>query len=310
MWSSSRLFSIAASRNIAVTTGRCNIHDVARTAQKNALVLGSSGALGTAVSRHLRRMNVNVIGADIQDTAETAQLYSFIPLPHPSQSPNLGDVTRRLDAGVQDALEEQHLNGEGGEKNGLDLIVVASGGWESDPLLPEEAIEGGAAMYGDSIERMMQMNLYPVVASGYVAQYHMNKGGLVVIMGATAALSPTPGMIGYGLAKSATHHFVQTFGTLTGMSLNTKSQRKQTKLLRKNFEALDSMTIVGILPTMLDTDSNRKAEPKGDFEKWTSPSDVAKEIGEWMENSHLRPHSGSLIKVFSTADGATFQLSR
>ena len=310
MWSSSRFFSIATttysrgSRNIAI---RCSFHASAlRTAPKTALVVGSSGSLGTAVSRHLLRMNLNVIGADIQDTAETVQLLGFIPLPHPGQSPSLGDVTRRLTAGVQESLEQ--LGGD--ETNGLDLVVVASGGWEGDPLLPEEASEEGAAMYGDSIDRMMRMNLHPVVASGYVAQYHMNKGGLVVVMGATAALSPTPGMIGYGLAKSATHHFVQTFGTLTGMSLNTKAQRKQTHRLRKNFEAMDDMTIVGVLPTMLDTAANRKAEPKGDFEKWTRPSDVAKEIGEWMQNPHLRPHSGSLIKVFSNADGATFQLAR
>lgn len=97
---------------------------------------------------------------------------------------------------------------------------------------------------------------------------------------------------------------------MIGLSSNTQWQRKQTKLLRKNFEALDSMTIVGILPTMLDTPSNRKAEPKGDFWKWTSPSDVAKEIGEWMENPHLRPHSGSLIKVTSSEDGASIQLAR
>ena len=255
MLSSSRLFSIAGrgnSRHIAVV--RYNFHASARTAQKNALVLGSSGALGMAMSRHLMRMNVNVIGADIQESAETAQLHSFIPLPHPGQSPSLGEVTRRLTGGVQNALVQPHTQQqlEGDDvKNGLDLIVVTSGGWESDPVLPEEATDDDAFLYGESMERMLHMNLYPALASGYVAQYHMNKGGLVVVMGATAALSPTPGMIGYGLAKSATHHFVQTFGTITGMSLNTKWQRKQTKLLRKNFEALDSMTIVGFYPPCL-----------------------------------------------------------
>jgi dihydropteridine reductase len=302
MLSSSRWFCVNSSRHI---TASCSFHASSRPTQKNALVVGSSGALGTAVSRHLLRMNVNVIGADIQDTAETVQLHSFIPLPHPGQLPSLGEVTRRLTAGVQDGLEQLE-----GDEHGLDLIVVASGGWEGDPLLPEEATDEDAVMYGDSIDRMMRMNLYPVVASGFVAQYHMNKSGLVVAMGATAALSPTPGMIGYGLAKSGTHHFVQTFGTLTGMALNTKARRKHTKQFRKNFESMDDMTIVGILPTMLDTASNRKADPKGDFEKWTKPSDIAKEISEWMENPHLRPHSGSLIKVFSNADGASFQLAR
>ena len=275
-------------------------HASAHVSEKTALVLGSSGALGTALSRHLLRMNVQVIGADIQDTAETVQLHGFIPLPHPGQQAGIGELTRRLNEGVSDVL---------GDGNGLDLVVVASGGWEGDPPLAED-IEEGAVAYGDTIDRMMRMNLYPVVASGYVAQHHMNQGGLFVVIGATAALAPTPGMMGYGLAKSATHHFVQTFGSLTGLALNTKAQRKQTNKLRAGLEAMDDMTMVGILPSKIDTASNRKSEPKGDFEKWTKPSDMAKEIGEWMENPHLRPHSGSLVKVFSNADGATFQLSR
>lgn len=34
--------------------------------------------------------------------------------------------------------------------------------------------------------------------------------------GALAALSPTPGMIGYGLAKSAVHHLVQDLAQPNG----------------------------------------------------------------------------------------------
>ena len=70
------------------------------------------------------------------------------------------------------------------------------------------------------------------------------------------------------------------------------------------------MTMVGILPTMIDTPANRKANPQGDFESWTKPSHIAKEIGLWVEKPALRPHSGSLVKVYSKDGVATFEMAR
>jgi hypothetical protein len=61
---------------------------------------------------------------------------------------------------------------------------------------------------------------------------------------------------------------------------------------------------------MLDTPSNRVAIPDGDFEEWTKPMDIAKEIGTWISSQPLRPHSGSLVKVFTNTEGTHFQLVR
>lgn len=272
-----------------------------------ALVLGSSGALGTAVTRHfLQRGNVNVIGADVVDSAETPQFHGFVPLPPAAQDNcTLAEVTHRLTQGVSSILEHDDTL--------IDVIVVASGGWESDPETGDhnDSVQDNALAYGASVDRMLRMNLYPVLAAGYVAQHYMNHCGLYVAIGATAALSPTPNMMGYGCSKTAAHFAVQTMGSMTGLGLTTKAQRKKTIKVRQNHEALDEMTVVGLLPSKIDTQSNRLAEPKADFDKWTKPSDMAKEIGAWMDEPHLRPHSGSLIKVFSSAaDGATFQLAR
>ena len=138
--------------------------------------------------------------------------------------------------------------------------------------------------------------------------------GLMVVMGATAALSATPGMLGYGLSKSASHHFVQTLGACTGTAL-TKNKKKTliNKKIRKNNEYLDDLTVVGILPTMIDTASNRGSDPTADFAQWTKPMDIAREIGTWIEKPPLRPHSGSLVKVMphpENVEGAFFQLVR
>jgi dihydropteridine reductase len=126
--------------------------------------------------------------------------------------------------------------------------------------------------------------------------------GLFVVIGASAALSPTPGMLGYGSAKSAAHHYLRSLGPAMRES--------------------NDVTAVGVLPLMLDTPANRAmldhggdGEEDGKYSKMVKPMHIAKEIGEWIKNPHLRPHSGSLVKVISKnrrdgTGGAAFHLVR
>ena len=151
-------------------------------------------------------------------------------------------------------------------------------------------------------EHMMKVNYYPVVAGGMIGQRFLNAGadtnGLFVIIGASAALSPTPGMLGYGAAKSASHHFLQSYGP---------------SLTEEN-----GSTSVGILPLMLDTPANRAMMDNGDddrYNKMVKPIHIANEIGEWIKHPHLRPHLGSLVKVIAKSrmdgsGGAAFHLVR
>jgi hypothetical protein len=111
-------------------------------------------------------------------------------------------------------------------------------------------------------------------------------------------------MIGYGSSKSATHHYLQSLG---GDDSN--------------------MTSVGILPLMLDTAANRAmvGGDEGDgfgsnnnderYSRLVKPIQIVNEIGEWIKNPHLRPHSGSLVKVIAKnrkdgSGGAAFHLVR
>lgn len=83
-----------------------------------------------------------------------------------------------------------------------------------------------------------------------VAAQHLKEGGLITLTGANAALTPTPGMIGYGVAKAAVHQL--------------------TKSLAGNSSGLpENSCAVAILPITLDTPMNRKWMPKEDFTKWT-----------------------------------------
>eukprot|EP00565_Helicotheca_tamesis_P000337 CAMPEP_0185740910 /NCGR_PEP_ID=MMETSP1171-20130828/38674_1 /TAXON_ID=374046 /ORGANISM="Helicotheca tamensis, Strain CCMP826" /LENGTH=223 /DNA_ID=CAMNT_0028412841 /DNA_START=527 /DNA_END=1199 /DNA_ORIENTATION=- len=175
----------------------------------------------------------------------------------------------------------------------VDAIICASGGWESDPS------PISAKAWGETMDKMLQMNLYPVMAAGQVANEYMAKEGLFVAIGAMAAVAPTPGMAAYGAAKAATHQYIQTLGASSGLGIGHNAIRKEARRLRKNSPYLDDLTAVAILPTMIDTPSNRKfATPKDDFNAWTKPIDIAEEIGTWIAQPYLRPSSGSLVKVF------------
>lgn len=92
--------------------------------RKVALVLGSSGALGSTVAKYLsRELGMSVLGADIMEMPKEFNqtdwdLDGFIALPSQDQGPcSAADVTAELALGVYDSL---------GETDTIDTIVVAS----------------------------------------------------------------------------------------------------------------------------------------------------------------------------------------
>jgi hypothetical protein len=108
----------------------------------------------------------------------------------------------------------------------------------------------------------------------------------------------------------ASHHVVQTMGATTGKSLETRVKRKEGRRFRQFAAQLDTMSVIAILPTTIDTPNNRLAMPNADTDCWTKPREIAEEIGRWVETPKLRPHSGALVKVTSTRKGSTFDIVR
>jgi dihydropteridine reductase len=319
----------------------------AKKKKKKALVLGSSGALGSQICRDLSlHGKYQVLGADTRpeipgDLTGDWELDDFCDLSalassSSSSSNKKNNTTTQLSA-LTTALTAAVLRFTDGS-SGLDVIVCASGGWEGDPdppvlrNTPDHTIEqddstaslilAGAGAYGDTIARMVDQNLNPVLAAGYVAHYCMAPHALMVVLGATVALQPTPTMLGYGTAKAGAHHVVQTIGACTEHSLAPRAVQQQGRAVRQYRPALDTLTVVGILPTILDTPANRRSHQKSGghkqqqqdqtkFRTWTKPEHISREIGNWLEHPELRPHSGALVKVYTTEDGqAAFELAR
>jgi NAD(P)-dependent dehydrogenase (short-subunit alcohol dehydrogenase family) len=312
---------------------------------KTALVLGSSGCLGSTVvgtlSRTFGRGGISIIGSDcvrpdLEADADQQLLDAFLPLPNPSTDPSCGKMATELLLGLKELDDLSRSSGGGGsDADGglkLDAIICASGGWEGDPptvdvdalksdLDPNDSLEermliADAMAHGDAAERMVRMNLYPILAAGRAMDRYMAPQGLFVAIGAAAALAPTPSMYAYGAAKAAVHHYVQTLGASSGpgTGVGHKAQRKKASIeLRRDREYLDNLTALAVLPSVIDTPTNRRfAEPGADVDAWTKPEAIAEEIAKWLDRPYLRPNSGALIKVQSGKKGgdAVFNLVR
>jgi NAD(P)-dependent dehydrogenase (short-subunit alcohol dehydrogenase family) len=78
-----------------------------------------------------------------------------------------------------------------------------------------------------------------------------------VNVAAKAAFDPASGLAAYAASKAAAVAMIESLSadlTETGVRVNS------------------------VLPSIIDTDANRKAMPKADFAKWPKPEEIAKVI--------------------------------
>ncbi|MFZ9595416.1 MAG: SDR family oxidoreductase [Bdellovibrionia bacterium] len=99
--------------------------------------------------------------------------------------------------------------------------------------------------------------------------------GRIVLVSSKATLRPTVGMSAYAASKA-------------GLNILTESLAEETKGW--------NICVNAVLPTVLDTEANRKAMPKEDFSRWVSPEDLAQIIFDLTSPQGQVMH-GALIPV-------------
>ncbi|KAF7265699.1 hypothetical protein GWI33_020782 [Rhynchophorus ferrugineus] len=156
-----------------------------------------------------------------------------------------------------------------GEK--LDGIFCVAGGWAGGNASKDLA---------KNSEMMWNQSVCSSVIAASLASKHLKEGGVLQLTGAKAALEPTSGMIGYGMAKAAVHHLTKSLASSnSGLPANS--------------------TVLAILPITLDTPMNRKWMPNADFSTWTPLEFLAQLFINWSKNQE-RPKSGSLVQLVTT----------
>nr|XP_027203860.1 dihydropteridine reductase-like [Dermatophagoides pteronyssinus] len=232
--------------------------------QRRVLVYGGKGALGSVCVDYFRKQNWWVTSIDLHENDQ-------------ANSNILIDVNS-LSLVDQETNVIEQLTQTLGTDDKLDAIICVAGGWA-----------GGTAKNKDFIknsELMIRQSLWSSLIATKLASKFLKSDGLLTLTGAKAALEPTPGMIGYGMAKSAVHHLVKSL-----------SQKDKSGL------PSDS-SVLAILPITLDTPMNRKFMPNANFQEWTPLTFVADLFVKWTNIPQERPKSGSLVQLL-TENGIT-----
>ncbi len=212
-----------------------------RFTAKVALITGGTGGLGRAVTLAFLHEGASVIASYIKkDEADALR---------DAVGPNAKLELLPLDASDEAACRTL-VDGIMARHGRLDILVNTIGGfvfgklWETDPR---------------GFQLMMTLNLHAGnnLARAVVPAMLKQKSGAIVNIAAKAALDHPGGLGAYAASKAAA---LALFDSLaqdvkgTGVRVNS------------------------VLPSIIDTEANRKDMPDADFSKWPKPEEIAQVI--------------------------------
>jgi NAD(P)-dependent dehydrogenase (short-subunit alcohol dehydrogenase family) len=155
----------------------------------------------------------------------------------------------------------------------LEAIVNLVGGFSDGPLAHETD--------PDEFDRLMRLNLRPLflLARAGMPRLLERGGGALVGVSARTALRPYAGGVAYATAKAAVLALIQ--------ALDVEYRKKG---VRCN----------AVLPSIIDTPANRKAQPDADYTNWVAPAEIAKVI-RFLVSDDAAVTSGAAIPVYGRA---------
>lgn len=126
-------------------------------------------------------------------------------------------------------------------------------------------------------DQMYALNVTTALNASRAALPHLKRSdeGRIVNVGAAGALKSAAGMGAYAAAKSGVHRL-------------TESLAEELKSA--------SVTVNAVLPSILDTDQNRKDMPDADPGQWVRPADLAR-VMLFLASPDSRAITGALIPV-------------
>lgn len=150
---------------------------------------------------------------------------------------------------------------------GLDVLVNVAGGFVWQTLA-----EGDPEQWG----RLYALNTLTTVTASRAALPHLlaSKAGRIVNVGANGAVKAAAGMGAYSASKAGVHRL-------------TESLAEETK---------GRITVNAVLPSIIDTPTNRADMPDADFAAWVTPDEVAQAI-LWLASEQAGGVTGALLPV-------------
>jgi NAD(P)-dependent dehydrogenase (short-subunit alcohol dehydrogenase family) len=229
---------------------------------KVVLVAGGTGGLGRSVSLAFLEEDARVVVTyrkqEELDTLKTLAAGKGSQLDGYSV-----DVTNEADV-------DKLIEGIVARHGRLDAMVNTVGGYAGGAKLWE--------MDTKVFDQMLSLNLRAGYALSRAAVKAMLKqgSGAIVNIAAKAAFDHSAGLASYAASKAAAVAMIDSLAEdLKGTGIRVNS----------------------VLPSIIDTEANRKAMPKADFAKWPKPNDIARVIVFLCSDSAKVIH-GAAIPVF------------
>jgi NAD(P)-dependent dehydrogenase (short-subunit alcohol dehydrogenase family) len=229
---------------------------------KLALVAGGTGGLGRAVSLAFLEQ-----GSRVFVTYRRAQEFQALTTMAGENASRL--VGQNVDVTNETAVQ-QFVQGIVAEHGRLDFLVNAVGAYVGGVKLWE--------MDAKILDQMLTLNLRSgFVLSRAVVPVMLKQGsGVIVNVAAKAALDHSAGAAAYAASKAA------AVAMMDSLAADVKGS---------------GVRVNSILPSIIDTEINRKAMPGADFSKWPKPEEIARVI-LFLCSDDARVVHGAAIPVY------------
>lgn len=212
-------------------------------AGKVILVGGGTGALGRAVS-----LEFLAEGATVVATYRSQNEFDAL-------RDAAGHNASRLEGRIVDATDEaaarEMADAVVSKCGRLDALVNTIGGYAGGIKLWE--LDRG------TLDQMLALNLrsgYALARAAMPAMLRQGRG-VIVNVAAKAAVDHAAGAAAYAASKAA------AVALMDSLAADVKGR---------------GIRVNSILPSIIDTEANRKAMPKADFSKWPKPVEIARVI--------------------------------
>jgi NAD(P)-dependent dehydrogenase (short-subunit alcohol dehydrogenase family) len=219
-------------------------------------ITGAFGVLGSAVAKAAAARGHRLALID----------YATTP---PAGLPSGEDVLVLSGVDLTDAVAAGAAMDAAAERfGGIDALLNIAGGfkWETHA---EGTAESWYAQY--------RLNVLTATNAARAAIPYLTRShaGRIVNVGSAAALKAALGMGAYAAAKAGVHALTQALAEeLKG----------------------DGVTVNAVLPSILDTPTNRADMPKADFASWVAPDDLA-QVMLFLASEDAKAVTGALLPV-------------
>lgn len=229
-----------------------------RFAGKTIVVAGGSGGLGRAVTLAFLEED-----AQVMVTYRSAEEWS-------SLRNTAGTENTKLTARAVDVTDEAAVREFASEMERVDALVNTVGGYAGGvPLWQTET---------SVMERMLALNLRAgfLLARAFVPGMIAQKAGAIMNVAARAALDHAAGAGAYAASKAAAVAMMDCLAAdLKGTGVRVNS----------------------VLPSIIDTEPNRRAMPGADFTAWPKPDEIA-QVVLFLASGEARLIHGASVPVY------------